>query len=189
MAVERTLCIIKPDAVEKNTIGGIVAMIEAAGLKVKAMRMQHFRGRGRGLLRGAQGAPVLRRAGRVHDPQPVVFVMCLEGEDAIAKYREVMGATDPAKAAPNTIRKKYGANIGENACHGSDATETAALRDRLLLRGLRAGLNRQQLKRRAARACASSWPDLAPASRQSHRPSRAGAGRSSSARAWRCLRR
>jgi nucleoside-diphosphate kinase len=127
MAVERTLSIIKPDAVEKNTIGGIVAIIEAAGLKVKAMKMVHL------------SRPVAEGFYAVHKARPFfgelvefmtrshVVVMCLEGENAVAKYRDVMGATDPAKAAAGTIRKQYGANIGENACHGSDATDTAAV--------------------------------------------------------------
>lgn len=127
MAVERTLSIIKPDAVEKNTIGGIVAIIEAAGLKVKAMKMVHL------------SKPIAEGFYAVHKARPffgelVEFmtrspsvVMCLEGENAVAKYREVMGATDPAKATAGTIRKQYGANIGENACHGSDATDTAAV--------------------------------------------------------------
>ena len=127
MAVERTLSIIKPDAVEKNTIGGIVAIIEAAGLKVKAMKMVHL------------SKPIAEGFYAVHKARPffgelVEFmtrspsvVMCLEGENAVAKYRDVMGATDPAKAAAGTIRKQYGANIGENACHGSDATDTAAV--------------------------------------------------------------
>jgi len=127
MAVERTLSIIKPDAVEKKTIGGIVAIIEAAGLKVKAMKMVHL------------SKPIAEGFYAVHKARPffgelVEFmtrspsvVMCLEGENAVAKYRDVMGATDPAKAAAGTIRKQYGANIGENACHGSDATDTAAV--------------------------------------------------------------
>jgi nucleoside-diphosphate kinase len=126
MAVERTLSIIKPDAVEKNSIGGIVATIEAAGLKVRAMRMlQLSRREAEGFYAVHKQRGFFGELVEFMTRSPVV-VMCLEGENAIAKYREVMGATDPAKAAPGTIRKKYGANIGENACHGSDGAETAA---------------------------------------------------------------
>ncbi|MFI5306946.1 MAG: nucleoside-diphosphate kinase [Polyangiales bacterium] len=126
MAVERTLSIVKPDAVEKNNIGGIVAMIEAAGLKVKAMRMMHMsRPQAEGFYYVHKQRPFFGELVEFMTRSPAV-VMCLEGENAIAKYREVMGATDPAKAAAGTIRKKYGSNIGENACHGSDGKETAA---------------------------------------------------------------
>jgi nucleoside-diphosphate kinase len=125
MAVERTLSIIKPDAVEKNDIGNILAMIEGAGLTIKAMRMMHL------------ARPVAEGFYAVHRERPFfgelvefmtrgpVVVSVLEGESAIARYRELMGATDPAKAADGTIRKSYGSNVGENAVHGSDAAETA----------------------------------------------------------------
>ena len=126
MAVERTLSIIKPDAVEKNSIGGIVAMIEAAGLKIKAMKMLHLsRPQAEGFYYVHRQRPFFGELVEFMTRSPAV-VMCLEGENAIAKYREVMGATDPAKAVAGSIRKKYGANIGENACHGSDGAETAA---------------------------------------------------------------
>jgi nucleoside-diphosphate kinase len=126
MAVERTLSIVKPDAVEKNRIGAIVAMIEGAGLKVKAMRMMQLS------KKQAEGFYYVHRErkffGELVDfmTRSPVVVMCLEGDNAIARYREVMGATDPAKAGDGTIRKAHGSNIGENACHGSDAAETAA---------------------------------------------------------------
>ena len=126
MAVERTLSIVKPDAVEKNSIGGIIAMIEAAGLKVRAAKLMHLS------KPQAEGFYYVHKArhffGELVDfmTRSPAMVMCLEGENAIAKYREVMGATDPAKANEGTIRKKYGANIGENACHGSDGPDTAA---------------------------------------------------------------
>jgi nucleoside-diphosphate kinase len=126
MAVERTLSIVKPDAVEKNRIGAIVAMIEGAGLKVKAMRMMHLS------KKQAEGFYYVHRErkffGELVDfmTRSPVVVMCLEGENAIARYREVMGATDPEKASAGTIRKQHGSNIGENACHGSDAVDTAA---------------------------------------------------------------
>ena len=136
MAVERTLSIVKPDAVEKNHIGGVVAMIEAAGLKVKAMRMQQLS------KKEAEGFYYVHRErkffGELVDfmTRSPVVIMCLEGENAIARYREVMGATDPAKAAAGTIRKQFGSNIGENACHGSDAAETAAFEIGYFFRGL-----------------------------------------------------
>jgi nucleoside-diphosphate kinase len=118
MAVERTLSIVKPDAVE---------MIEAAGLKIKGMRMLHLsRREAEGFYAVHRQRPFFGELVEFMTRSPVV-VMCLQGENAVAKYREVMGATDPAKAAAGTIRKKYGANIGENACHGSDAAETAAV--------------------------------------------------------------
>lgn len=126
MAIERTLSIIKPDAVEKRSIGGIVAMIEAAGLKVKAMKMMHLsRPQAQGFYAVHKERPFFGELVDFMTRNPVV-VMALEGENAIVRYRDVMGATDPSKATDGTIRKKYGANIGENACHGSDAKETAA---------------------------------------------------------------
>ena len=126
MAIERTLSIIKPDAVEKNHIGGIIALIEGAGLKVKAMKMVHLsRPQAQGFYAVHKERPFFGELVEFMTRSPVV-VICLEGENAIAKYREVMGATDPAKAAPGTIRKQFGASIGENASHGSDAKETAA---------------------------------------------------------------
>jgi nucleoside-diphosphate kinase len=126
MAVERTLSIVKPDAVEKNKIGEIVATIEAAGLEVVAMRMRHLsRKEAEGFYHVHRERPFFGELVAFMTRSPVV-VMCLQGEGAIAKYRDVMGATDPAKAAAGTIRKQFGSNIGENACHGSDAPETAA---------------------------------------------------------------
>jgi nucleoside-diphosphate kinase len=126
MAIERTLSIIKPDAVEKNSIGGVIALIEAAGLKVKAMKLVHLtRPQAQGFYAVHKERPFFGELVEFMTRSPAV-VMCLEGENAIARYREVMGATDPAKAAPNTIRKNFGASIGENASHGSDAKETAA---------------------------------------------------------------
>ena len=139
MAVERTLSIVKPDAVEKNHIGGVVAMIEGAGLKVKAMRMQHLS------RKEAEGFYYVHKARHFFGElvefmtrSPVV-IMCLEGENAIQRYRDVMGATDPAKAAAGTIRKQFGSNIGENASHGSDAPETAAFEIGYFFRGLELG--------------------------------------------------
>lgn len=125
MAVERTLSIIKPDAVEAGKIGAILAMIEGAGLTLKAVRMMH-------LTRPvAEGFYAVHRERKFFGElvefmtRGPVVISVLEGENAIAKYRELMGATDPAKAVAGTIRKAYGANVGENAVHGSDAPETA----------------------------------------------------------------
>jgi nucleoside-diphosphate kinase len=126
MAIERTLGIIKPDAVEKNSIGGVIALIEGAGLKIKALKLMHLsRPQAQGFYAVHKDRPFYGELVDFMTRSPAV-VMCLEGENAIARYREVMGATDPKKASDNTIRKNFGANIGENACHGSDAKETAA---------------------------------------------------------------
>ena len=125
MAIERTFGIVKPDAVAKNAIGGVIDMIEKAGLKVVGLRlMQLSRRAGRGLLRRPQGAAVLRRSGEFMTSGPCV-VMALEGENAIARYRELMGPTDSKKAPAGTIRNKFGTDIERNAVHGSDAPETA----------------------------------------------------------------
>jgi nucleoside-diphosphate kinase len=125
MAIERTLSIIKPDAVEKHHIGAIIALIEGAGLHVKAARMIHLsRPVAEGFYAVHKARPFFGELVEFMTRGPVV-VMALEGDNAIAKYRELMGATDPAKAADGTIRKAHGANVGENAVHGSDAVETA----------------------------------------------------------------
>ena len=125
MATERTLSIIKPDAVEKHHIGGIVKMIEEAGLVVKAMRMVHLsRPVAEGFYAVHKARPFFGELVEFMTRGPVV-VIALEGDNAIQKYRDLMGATDPAKAAAGTISKAYGGNVGENAVHGSDAVETA----------------------------------------------------------------
>jgi len=125
MAIERTLSIIKPDAVGKNVIGEIYSRFEKAGLRIVAARMLH-------LSKEQAGAFYA-----VHRERPFyadlcafmtsgpVMVQVLEGEGAIAKNREVMGATDPAKAAPGTIRADFAKTVDENAVHGSDAPDTA----------------------------------------------------------------
>jgi len=125
MAIERTLSIIKPDGVEKNIIGEIYRRFEAAGLQVIAARMMH--------LDQAQAGAFYA----VHRERPFysdlvsymtsgpVMVQALEGEDAIARHREIMGATNPAEAAAGTIRADFAASIEENVVHGSDAAETA----------------------------------------------------------------
>ena len=126
MATERTLSIVKPDATRKNLVGKIVARFEEEGLRICAMRKIHMS------LREAQGFYAVH-AGRPFFGELTEFmssgpcvVMVLEGEEAILKNREIMGATNPAQAAPGTLRKLYAASIGENAVHGSDAPETAA---------------------------------------------------------------
>ncbi|KWT64395.1 MULTISPECIES: nucleoside-diphosphate kinase [unclassified Variovorax] len=125
MAIERTLSIIKPDAVAKNVIGKIVSRFEAAGLRIVAAK----------LVQLSQADAEQFYA--VHKERPFfkdlvsfmisgpVFVQALEGEDAISKNRDLMGATDPKKAAPGTIRADFADSIDANAVHGSDAAETA----------------------------------------------------------------
>jgi len=125
MAVERTFSILKPDATRRNLTGAINAMIEQAGLRIVAQR--------RILMTREQAGTFYA----VHRERPFygelvdfmtsgpVVVQVLEGENAIARYREVMGATDPAKAAPGTVRKVHAQSVGENSVHGSDAADTA----------------------------------------------------------------
>ena len=125
MAVERTLSIIKPDGVKKNVIGKILAMFEEKGMKVVAAKMmQMTRGEAEGFYAVHKARPFFGELVDFMQSGPVL-VMVLEGEDAIARNREIMGATDPAKAAAGTIRKLFAASIGENTVHGSDAPETA----------------------------------------------------------------
>lgn len=125
MAVERTLSIIKPDAVEKNHIGAILAMVEGAGLELKAMRMLHLtRPMAEGFYAVHRERPFFGELVEFMTRGPVV-VSVLEGEDAIATYRGIMGATNPADAADGTIRKNFAKDVGENAVHGSDGPDTA----------------------------------------------------------------
>lgn len=126
MTVEQTLSIIKPDGVQKNLVGEIYSRFEKAGLEIVAARMLHL------TTKQAQGFYA------VHEERPFyddlvsymtsgpVMVQVLSGEDAIAKNREIMGATNPADAAPGTIRADFAASIEENVVHGSDGPETAA---------------------------------------------------------------
>ena len=125
MSMERTLSIIKPDAVAKNVIGQICARFEAAGLRIVAARMVH-------LTRARAEAFYAVHRDRPFFPELVEFmtsgpclVQILEGENAIAKNREVMGATNPADAAPGTIRADFAVEVTENAVHGSDGSETS----------------------------------------------------------------
>jgi nucleoside-diphosphate kinase len=125
MAVERTLSIIKPDAVRKNAIGQILARFEAAGLKIVAARMMHLsRAEAEGFYAVHRERPFFRDLVGFMTSGPVL-VQVLEGENAIAKNRELMGATDPKKAARGTIRADFADSIDANAVHGSDAPETA----------------------------------------------------------------
>jgi nucleoside-diphosphate kinase len=125
MAIERTFSILKPDATERNLTGAINAAIEKAGLRIVAQkRMRISREQAEKFYSVHRERPFFRELVDFMISGPVV-VQVLEGDSAIAKYREVMGATDPAKAATGTIRKLYARSIGENSVHGSDAPDTA----------------------------------------------------------------
>jgi nucleoside-diphosphate kinase len=125
MAIQRTLSILKPDTVEKNKIGEVIALIEKAGLKVVAARLTHLSlPQAQGFYAVHSARPFFGELCEFMTRGPVV-IMVLEGEDAIATYRKVMGATNPANAEAGTIRKLYAKDVGENAVHGSDAPETA----------------------------------------------------------------
>jgi len=127
MALEHTFSILKPDITRRNLTGAVNAMIEGAGLRIVAQK------------RILMTRPQAERFYAVHKARPFfgelvesmtagpVVVQVLEGEDAIKKYRDVLGATDPAKAADGTIRKAFALSVGENSAHGSDAPETAAV--------------------------------------------------------------
>ena len=126
MATERTLSIIKPDAVAKNVVGQILARFEAAGLKVIAARMQHLSQReAEAFYAVHKERPFFKGLVSFMVSGPVM-IQVLEGEGAIAKNRELMGATDPKKADKGTIRADFADSIDANAVHGSDAPETAA---------------------------------------------------------------
>lgn len=139
MAVQQTLAIIKPDATARNLVGKIVARIEEEGFTLRALKK---------LRLSKQDA---ERFYEVHRGKPFydsltdfmssgsVVVLCLEREDAIAKWREVMGATNPAQAAPGTLRKLYAVDIEKNSTHGSDAPETAAVELAFFFSGLERG--------------------------------------------------
>jgi nucleoside-diphosphate kinase len=126
MAVERTFSIIKPDAVAKNVVGEIVTRFEKAGLRVVASKMVQLSEReAAGFYAEHSERGFFKDLVAFMTSGPVVLQV-LEGEGAILKNREVMGATNPANAAPGTIRKEFALNMGENSVHGSDAPETAA---------------------------------------------------------------
>ena len=126
MAVERTFSIIKPDATARDLTGAINAMIEQAGLRIIAQRRVRIsREQAESFYAVHRQRPFFAELVDFMISGPVV-VQVLEGENAIASYRDIMGATDPAKAAPGTIRKVHAKSIGENSVHGSDAPDTAA---------------------------------------------------------------
>jgi len=125
MAIERTFSIIKPDATARNLTGAINAMIEGAGLRIIAQRRTRItREQAEAFYAVHRERPFFRELVEFMTSGPVV-VQVLEGENSIARYREIMGATDLAKAAPGTIRKLHAKSLGENSVHGSDAPETA----------------------------------------------------------------
>jgi len=125
MAVERTLSIIKPDAVAKNVIGKIYSRFESNGLSIVAAQMRWLaRAEAEGFYSVHRGRPFFNDLVAFMTSGPVM-IQVLEGEDAIAKNRDLMGATDPKKAAPGTIRADFAQSIDANAVHGSDAAETA----------------------------------------------------------------
>jgi nucleoside-diphosphate kinase len=125
MAIERTFSIIKPDATARNLTGAINALIEKAGLRIVAQRrIRMTRGEAETFYAVHRERPFFRELVEFMTSGPVV-VQVLEGENAIAKYRDIMGATNPANAADGTIRKLYAKSVGENSVHGSDAPETA----------------------------------------------------------------
>lgn len=136
MAIERTLSIVKPDGVRRNLIGKIVDRFESAGLKVVAARMLHMSEReAAGFYHVHQARPFFKDLVSYMCSGPVL-VQVLEGENAIAKNRELMGATDPKKADKGTIRADFAENIEANTVHGSDAPETAAFEIGYFFRGL-----------------------------------------------------
>ena len=126
MALERTLSIVKPDGVQKNLIGEVYRRFERAGLRIVAARMRQLTAReAEGFYAVHSARPFFADLCRYMTSGPVA-VQVLEGEDAVAKQRDIMGATDPKKAAPGTIRADLAASIEENVVHGSDSAENAA---------------------------------------------------------------
>jgi nucleoside-diphosphate kinase len=126
MAVEQTFSIIKPNAMKKNCLGDIISMFEANGLKIAAAKIQVLsRAKAEEFYAEHKARPFFGELVSFMTSGPVML-MCLQGENAVAKNREIMGATDPKKATPGTIRFKFGDSVGENAVHGSDSTTSAA---------------------------------------------------------------
>ena len=124
--IEQTLAIVKPDGVARNLIGEIIRRIEAGGLSIKAIRMQHLsKAQAEGFYAVHRERPFFSSLTSFMSEGPVVL-MILTGENAIQTWRGLMGATDPAKAATGTIRKDFGLSIERNTTHGSDAPDTAA---------------------------------------------------------------
>ena len=139
MTTERTFAIIKPDAVRARTAGRILARIEEAGFTIRAMRLQQL------TLREAEGFYAVHRERPFFGSLTAFMssgpciVMCLEAPGAIVKWRDLMGATDPTRAADGTLRKEFGESIEHNATHGSDAPETAAFELGYFFRGMELG--------------------------------------------------
>jgi nucleoside-diphosphate kinase len=135
---EQTLAIIKPDGVARNLIGAIIRRIEESGLKVKALKMAHLsKKQVEGFYAVHKERPFFNSLTSFMSEGPVVL-MILSGENAILTWRNLMGATDPAKASPGTLRKEYGISIERNTTHGSDAPETAAFETSYFFSGLEA---------------------------------------------------
>jgi len=134
--MEQTFAIIKPDAVGRNLAGQILDRVEKAGFAIRALRLVRLTKReAEGFYAVHRGKPFFNGLTDFMSSGPAV-VMVLEAPDAIRRWREVMGATDPSKAAPGTLRKEFGTDIGSNATHGSDAPETAAYEIGYFFRGM-----------------------------------------------------
>ena len=134
--MERTFAIIKPDAVRARKAGRILARIEDAGFTIRALRHTHLTKKdAEGFYAVHRERPFFASLTDFMSSGPCI-VMALEAPDAIKKWRDLMGATDPGKAAPNTLRKEFGASIENNATHGSDAPETAAFELGYFFRGM-----------------------------------------------------
>ncbi len=126
MAVEQTFSIIKPNAMKKNAVGDIISMFEANGLKIAAAKIQILsKSKAEEFYAEHKARPFFGELVSFMTSGPVML-MCLQGEGAVLKNREIMGATDPKKADAGTIRSKFGDNLGENAVHGSDSPTSAA---------------------------------------------------------------
>lgn len=126
MGIERTLVIVKPDAVAKGVAGKIISRFEEAGLKILAAKMVHMTNeQAQGFYIVHKGRPFYQSLCTFMTQGPSI-PMVLEGENAISRVRDIMGATDPSKAAPGTIRREYASSIESNAVHGSDSPESAA---------------------------------------------------------------
>jgi nucleoside-diphosphate kinase len=127
MSLERTLSIVKPDAVGRGLIGEILKRFESAGLKIVAAKLVHLTPERAQLFYAVHKERPFFASLCVYMSSGPIFVSVLEGEGSIARNREIMGATDPAKAAPGTIRKDWGKDVEQNAVHGSDGPDTAAM--------------------------------------------------------------
>ncbi len=134
--MERTFAINKPDAVERGLAGKILARVEAAGVSLRAMRKQHLTKReAEGFYAVHEDRPFFGELTTFMSSGPCIL-LALEAPNAISRWRDTMGVTDPAKATPGTLRKDFGESIGRNATHGSDAPETAAFELSYFFRGM-----------------------------------------------------